>query len=177
MQCTLREWRREYADALAGLINNLKVQENLRDGIPYPYTTEDANYFLDEMIAADRNRVIAFAVFADDTLCGSISVVRQENIHFRTGELGYYIGEPFWGHGIGTEAIRQICTYVFEHTDIIRIFAEPFAYNGASCRILEKNGFVYEGTLRCNAVKNGRILDMKMYARLKGVVPGETRVD
>jgi RimJ/RimL family protein N-acetyltransferase len=56
---------------------------------------------------------------------------------------------------------------VFEHTDIIRIFAEPFAHNLGSCRVLEKAGFQYEGTLRCNAEKNGEILDMKMYALIK----------
>lgn len=94
-------------------------------------------------------------------------MTRAENVHSRTGELGYYLGESFWGHGIASEAVRQICSYVFEHTDILRIFAEPFAYNTASCRVLEKAGFSCEGTLRCNAVKNGRVLDMKMYALLR----------
>ena len=69
--------------------------------------------------------------------------------------------------GIGSEAVRLICRQVFENSDIIRIFAEPFSYNIASCRVLEKNGFVYEGTLRKNAVKDGKVLDMKMYALIK----------
>ena len=81
--------------------------------------------------------------------------------------MGYYIAEPFWGMGIGTSAVEQICRHIFENTDIIRIFAEPFASNAASCRVLEKNGFVYEGTLRSNAVKNGKILDMKMYSLIR----------
>lgn len=66
-----------------------------------------------------------------------------------------------------TEAVKQICGYVFGNSDIIRIYAEPFAYNIASCRVLEKAGFQYEGTLRSNAVKNGKVLDMKMYSLLK----------
>lgn len=66
-----------------------------------------------------------------------------------------------------TEAVRQICEYVFDKSDIIRIYAEPFEYNIASCRVLEKVGFQYEGTLRNNAVKNGKIIDMKMYSLLK----------
>lgn len=66
-----------------------------------------------------------------------------------------------------TNAVKQICKYVFANSDIIRIYAEPFAYNAASCRVLEKAGFRYEGVLRSNAVKNGKILDMKMYALLK----------
>ena len=66
-----------------------------------------------------------------------------------------------------TSAVRQICAHVFANSDIIRIYAEPFSHNVASCRVLEKAGFRYEGTLRANAVKNGRVIDMRMYALLK----------
>ena len=100
-------------------------------------------------------------------MIGSIGVFRQENIHFQTAQLGYYIGEPYWGNGYMTSAIKQICKYVFEHTDIIRIYAEPFAHNIASCRALEKAGFQYEGTLKSNAVKCDSVVDMKMYALIK----------
>lgn len=92
---------------------------------------------------------------------------RQGNIHRQTAELGYYIAEEYWGKGIMTEAVKQVCDYVFQKSDIIRIYGEPFAYNTASLRVLEKAGFQYEGTLRNNAVKNGKVLDMKMYAILK----------
>ena len=101
-------------------------------------------------------------------MTGSIGVFRQENIHRQTAELGYYLAEEYWGNGLMTQAVRQICSFVFEQSDILRIYAEPFAYNIASCRVLEKAGFTCEGTLRQNAVKNGRVLDMKMYALLKG---------
>ncbi len=167
MRVTLECWRPDFAAALAGTIGDRLVQDTLRDGIPYPYTTADAEAFIGQMRASDANRLIAFAIVCDGTLCGSISVTRQSNVHFRTGELGYYVARTHWGRGIASEAVRQICAYVFAHTDIIRIFAEPFAGNAASCRVLEKNGFVREGTLRQNAVKNGRVLDMYMYARLR----------
>ena len=61
----------------------------------------------------------------------SIFVFRQENIHKRTAELGYYIAQEYWGKGIMTEAVKQICEYVFDSSDIIRIYAEPFAHNSA----------------------------------------------
>lgn len=83
--------------------------------------------------------------------------------------MGYYIGEPYWGQGFGTSAVKQVCNYIFANTDIIRIFAEPFAYNTTSCRVLEKAGFQLEGILQKNAVKNGQILDMKMYAKIKSL--------
>ena len=119
------------------------------------------------MRSADPNDTFAFAITVDDKAVGSISAFRQGNIHRKTAELGYYLAEEYWGKGIMTEAVRQLCDYVFSHTDIIRIFAEPFAYNIGSCRVLEKAGFQYEGTLRSNAVKNGKVLDMKMYSKLR----------
>lgn len=167
MECKIREWQIEDAENLALVINNKKIQDNLRDGIPYPYTVEDAKEYITSMLSADKDATYTFAITVDDKAIGSIGVFRCNNIHFRSAEMGYYIAESYWGKGIGTNAVKQTCKYIFEHTDIIRIFAEPFAYNTASCHILEKAGFQCEGILRKNAVKNGVILDMKMYALIK----------
>lgn len=166
-EMVIREWKVEDKYNLAKNLNNKKVLDNLRDGLPYPYTEKDAEEFITEMISADKTKTFAFAITVDDIVIGSIGIFRCDNIHYRTAEMGYYIGEEYWGKGIGTSAVRQACAYVFDHTDIIRIFAEPFAYNEASCRVLEKAGFVFEGILQSNAVKNGEILDMKMYALVK----------
>lgn len=152
---------------MAAALSNKKVQDNLRDGLPYPYTEQDGKDFISAMLSAGENETFAFAITVNNIVIGSISIFRQGNIHRQTAELGYYIAEEYWGKGIMTEAVKQICRYVFDKTDIIRIYAEPFAYNTASCRVLEKAGFQYEGTLRRNAVKNGRVIDMKMYSLLK----------
>ncbi len=167
MECVLRQWRPEDAGDLAETINNPNILNNLRDGIPYPYSVKDAEEFIGAMLAADPANNFAFAITVDDRAVGSISISRCANIHSRTAELGYYLGEAYWGKGLCTSAVRQACRHVFDNTDIIRIFAEPFAYNTASCRVLEKAGFLCEGILRKNACKNGRILDMKMYACIK----------
>lgn len=164
----IRKWELADAKDLAAALSNKRVQDNLRDGLPYPYTEQDGRDYIAAMLAADQNNTFAFAVTADGKVIGSIAAFRQGNIHAKTAELGYYIAEEYWGQGIMTEAVRQLCKHIFSGSDIIRIYAEPFAYNIGSCRVLEKAGFVYEGTLRRNAVKNGRVLDMKMYARLKG---------
>ena len=151
----------------AAALSNKKVQNNLRDGLPYPYTEQDGEEYISAMLSSDEKETFAFAITADNKVIGSIGVFRQENIHRQTAELGYYIAEEYWGKGIMTEAVKQICEYVFDKSDIIRIYAEPFAYNTPSCRVLEKAGFQYEGTLRSNAVKNGKVIDMKMYSYLK----------
>jgi len=167
MECKIREWQIEDAENLASVINNKKIQDNLRDGIPYPYTVENAKEYITSMLSADKDETYAFAITVDDKAIGSIGVFRCNNIHFRSAEMGYYIAETYWGKGIGTSAVKQTCKYIFDHTNIIRIFAEPFAYNTASCHILEKAGFQCEGILRKNAIKDGVILDMKMYALIK----------
>ena len=99
--------------------------DNLRDGIPFPYTAEDAKEFIQAMNAADPETTFSFAITVDDKAIGSIAAFRQSNIH-----------------------------------------SEPFAHNIGACRILEKSGFQLEGTLRKNAVKNGVVVDMKMYSIL-----------
>lgn len=167
MICKIRKWRLTDASDLAAALSNPKVQDNLRDGLPYPYTEQDGIAYISEMLSANENETFAFAITADDKAIGSIGVFRQGNIHRQTAELGYYVAEEYWGKGIATEAIKQVCKYVFANSDILRIYAEPFAYNTASCRALEKAGFQCEGTLRNNAVKNGKIVDMKLYALLK----------
>lgn len=166
--CGIRKWRLSDAADLAAALSNPNILNNLRDGLPYPYTEQDGKDYISAMLSSDVNEVFAFAITVDDKAVGSIGVFRQENIHRQTAELGYYISEECWGKGLMTEAVRQICRYVFEKSDIIRIYAEPFAHNAASCRVLEKAGFQYEGTLRSNAVKNGKVVDMKMYSLLRG---------
>ncbi len=167
MEVRIRPWQIGDAPDLARAINNPKVLMNLRDGIPYPYAVADAEAFIRGMRAAEPDTVYAWAIDVDGRAAGSIAVFRQGNIHRRTAEMGYYVGEDHWGKGVATLAVRAACDWVFRHTDILRIFAEPFDQNGASCRVLEKAGFQLEGVLRKNAVKNGEVLDMKMYARVK----------
>ncbi len=163
----LREWKLSDAQNLASAINNKNVLDNLRDGIPYPYAEQDGKDFITAMLSADKNSTFAFAIEIEGKVVGSIAVFRQNNIHFRTAELGYYLAEEYSGKGIMTEAVKQVCKYVFDNSDIIRIYAEPFAHNIGSCRVLEKAGFQFEGLLRANAVKNGAIIDMKMYALIR----------
>lgn len=170
MKCRIRKWELSDAKDLAAALSNKKVQDNLRDGLPYPYTEQDGKEFISAMLSADENETFAFAIMVDDKVVGSIGIFRQGNIHSQTAELGYYIAEEYWGKGIMTEAVKQICAYVFAKSDIIRIYAEPFAYNIASCRVLEKVGFQYEGTLRNNAVKNSKVIDMEMYSLLKAEI-------
>ncbi|MDE6850438.1 MAG: GNAT family N-acetyltransferase [Clostridia bacterium] len=163
----LREWKESDAVALARLLNDKKILDNLRDGLPYPYTENDALWYINSCLNADKDKQFCFAIIYNGEVVGSIGLFRQENIHSKTAELGYYIGAQYWDKGITTEAVRLACKHVFDNTDIVRIFAEPFAKNTASCRVLEKNNFVLEGIMRKNAFKNDTFRDMKLYAYVK----------
>jgi RimJ/RimL family protein N-acetyltransferase len=99
MNYSIRPWVIEDADALATAINNKKIQDNLRDGLPYPYTVEDALNYINWILSAEKDSLYAYAITADDKAIGSIGVFRKDNIHSRTAELGYYIAEPYWGKG------------------------------------------------------------------------------
>ena len=167
MKIAIRPWEEGDSAALANLLNNPRILHNLRDGLPYPYTEKDAADYIRAMRSADPESTFAFAVTLDGEVIGSAGVFRRDNIHRRTAELGYYLGEPYWGRGYMTQAARLVCARVFEGTDILRIFAEPFARNAASCRVREKAGFVCEGVMRSMAFKDGEVLDMKLYALVR----------
>ena len=175
MNCVLRKWRASDAKDLAAALNNEKILNNLRDGLPFPYTEQDAADYISAMLASDANDTFAYAITVNDRAIGSIGAFRQSNIHRQTAELGYYLAEEYWGRGIMTDAIRQLCGIVFETTDILRIFAEPFSYNTGSRRALEKAGFCYEGTMKSNAVKNGKVLDMTLYSLTRSIEPYPVR--
>lgn len=166
MNCCLEKLDLRFAEDLARIIGDKKVQDNLRNGIPYPYTAADAKDFITFATSTESDFEYIFAITFDKKFVGCISATRGQNIHCRTAEIGYYVDPNFWGRGLAACAIRQLCDFIFAETDIIRVYAEPFARNIASCRALEKAGFEFEGTLHSNAVKNGIIEDMKMYCKI-----------
>lgn len=167
MECKLRPWRITDAADLVATLNNQNILKNLNDGIPYPYTLQDAREYITSMIEADDNDTFAFAITLDDRVIGSISAFRQSHAHRLSAEVGYYLAEAYWGRGIVPNVLRQLSQWIFEDTDIVRLFAIIYAFNTSSARVLQKCNFRHEGTLRQSAVKQGVILDTDVYALLR----------
>ena len=167
MDFVLREWRQSDAAGVAKYANNEKIACNLRDVFPHPYTLTDAEYFVNSCLEADEARQLFRAIEVDGHTAGSIALSLGSDVYRMTAELGYWLAEDFWGRGIMTEAVRQICREAFDRFDILRIFAEPFAENLGSRRVLEKAGFTCEGTMRNGVYKNGRVHSYCMYALLR----------
>ena len=164
---TLRPWQLSDAEAIAPAADNPKIAANLRNAFPSPYTQADAEWFVGDCIAQDETRQLARAIVAEGRAVGSISVLLQNDVYEKSAELGYWLAEPYWGQGIMTEAVRRICREAFDRFAILRIFAEPFADNLGSRRVLEKAGFSWEGTMRNGVFKQGRVHSYCMYALLR----------
>lgn len=161
----LRELSPSDKRPLARLANNKKIWDNLRDYIPYPYTTRDAEVFI--ALCREEDPKVTLAIEYRKKLAGVIGLVLQKDVYRISAELGYWIGEKYWSKGIGTRSIRLMLHYGFSTINLHRVYAGVFGYNVASCRVLEKNGFVREGILREAIIKNDRIADELRYGCLK----------
>lgn len=166
MQNLLKPWSMEYATSIASVLCNENILNNLRDGIPYPYEEKDAKAFIQSMLDAPEDSIYSWAIVIDGKAVGSLSATRQRNVHRLSAELGYYIAEEYWNQGYTTYAVQQACDEIFKTTNIVRIYAMPYQDNIGSCRVLEKAGFAQEGILHKNAIKNGIIKNMVLYAKL-----------
>lgn len=165
----VRDVRLQDAPSMAAYGDNPRVAANLRDGFPHPYRLEDAESFLDLMMQQEPRTV--FAIATESEAIGVIGLTLGEDVHRFTAELGYWLGEPFWGRGIMTDAVRVVVEHGFSELGLLRIYAEPYAGNVGSARVLEKAGFELEGRMRANVFKDGRILDQLLYSVTNGRVP------
>lgn len=162
---TLRAISEDDHSALVRLANNKKIWQNLRDVFPYPYGDEEGRFFM-KLVRQDKKNLRS-VIDVDGSFVGMIGAFLQDDVAKYTAELGYWLGEPFWGKGIMTEAIRLKCDQVFKQTEINRVFAKVFDYNIPSMKALEKNGFIKEGVGREAVFKDGVFCDDHNYALLR----------
>lgn len=161
-RCAIRSWETGDLRSLVHHANNRRIWENLRDRFPYPYTSKDGSGFIRRARSVRPETLFALAV--DGVAVGGIGFMLHEDIERVSAELGYWLGEEFWGRGIVSEAVPAMTRYAIEQHGLTRVYALPFAHNLASCRVLEKAGFALEGRLRRSAIKDGQIVDQCQYA-------------
>ncbi len=161
-QATIRNFRPDDVESIARYANNRAVWRNLRDRMPHPYSVDDAVRFL-EMIA-HQSPPTSFAIAVGSEACGAIGLELHDDVFRRTAEIGYWLGEPFWGRGIATEAVRALTDYALRTFDLCRIEAGVYEWNPASMRVLEKAGYTLEARLRKSVTKDGQTIDRLLYA-------------
>ena len=160
MEFTLRPWVESDLGSLVKHANNPKIAANMTDAFPHPYTEENGKAF----IAMAMRAPSILAIEVNGEAVGGIGIHPQSDIMCKNAELGYWIGEAFWGKGIITQAVKQMLDMAFSKYDITRVYARPFGSNVASQRVLEKAGFTLEARIEKNIYKNGVFQDELIYA-------------
>ncbi|MEK6287274.1 MAG: GNAT family N-acetyltransferase [Acidobacteriota bacterium] len=159
---TLRPWMPRDEEALVRHANSRKIWLNLRDAFPHPYTPADAMHWI--QIANPTTPITNFAIVVDGAAVGGIGLVLKDDVFRRSAEIGYWLGEEFWGRGIVTEAVRAVTDYAFATFDLCRVYAGVFEWNPASMRVLEKAGYEFECRMRKSVTKDGQTIDELIYA-------------
>ncbi len=159
--CTVRPWLASDVTSLVRHANNRKIWLNLRDRFPHPYLRKHGQEFI--RYARQESSEHAFAIVVDDAAVGGVGFIVKSDVDRVTAEIGYWLGEDFWGRGIATEAVRAITRYAIERYQLTRLFGVVFDRNPASARVLEKAGYVFEARLRRSAIKEGQVIDQLQY--------------
>jgi len=162
MEVKLRPWNIEDIESLVENANNYEIARFMSDAFPFPYTVENAKNFI--AFATKDNPIHIFAIEINGKAVGGIGIHPQADIMKKNAELGYWLGEKYWGKGIISKAIQEIISFAFSTYDITRIYARPFGTNTASQRVLEKAGFTLEARIKESIYKNGEFLDELVYA-------------
>jgi ribosomal-protein-alanine N-acetyltransferase len=175
----LRAPRAEDIPRIVKLADNRKVWMNLLDRFPHPYDEDDARAFLD-LVVTMPGPLAHFAIAIDDgggggdegdggrdQLVGMAGIEGMSDVHRAGAHVGYWVGEPYWGRGIATAALKALTAYAFTTFSFERLEAEVFAWNAASARVLEKSGYRREARLRSSVLKAGQLIDGLLYARLR----------
>ena len=161
----LRRLNKDDRQSLAYLANNKKIWDNVCDYIPYPYTENDAESFIN--LTMLETIPMTFAIEYSGQFCGVIGLTGQRDVYKKTAEIGYWIGEPFWNKGIATTAVKLMTSYGLQSLDFVRIHTGVFEYNVGSMRALEKNGYVRDGVFKKSIFKNEKIWDEHRFSIVK----------
>lgn len=166
MEITLEKWKKEDAYDLMKICNETD-RTYLSNRLPYPYTEENADWWLNMVSEKEGKRGIFRSVRVDGEIVGNITVEQKEDVFVKDAELGYLLLPRMWSRGIMSEAVRRICEIAFKELDIVRITGQVYEPNAASRRILEKNGFELEGILKKAVFKEGKIWNLCVYGKTK----------
>ena len=160
--CEVRGFKECDAGSIAALANNRKIWLNLRDAFPHPYHLRDAQQFIKMASTLEPQRI--FTIALADKAVGAIGFNPGKDVECISAEIGYWLGEPYWGRGIMTEVLQAVTKYAMQKFSLTRMFALPFQWNVASFRVLEKAGYKLEGRLHNSCIKDGKIIDQLQYA-------------
>ncbi|MCU0322525.1 MAG: GNAT family N-acetyltransferase [Chitinophagaceae bacterium] len=159
----LRIWQKEDAQQLAAIANNKNIWSNVLDSFPSPYTVMDALQWINKESSAQP--ITKFAIEYQGSVVGGIGMILNEDVYRNNIELGYFVGETYWGKGIATTAIKTIVEHIQKNYSVNRVMARVYAHNTASMKALQKAGFHLEGIQEKAAIKNNVLIDVYVWVR------------
>ena len=158
----LRQWTINDAKELSDLMNSAD-RSYLSNGLPYPYTEENGKWWINMVNEKSEQSGIYRAIIVDKKVVGMVSLEKKSDVYEKDAEISYLLREEYWGRGIITQAVLEVCKEAFEKLDILRITGAVFSPNEASKKVLTKAGFVLEGVMKNAVYKNDKVMDLCYY--------------
>lgn len=166
MNIRLRPWQANDLEPLVKLADNKRIYDQVRDLFPHPYTFDDGKYWLSVNVGVTP--VINFVIEVDGQFAGSIGMVPQTDVYRSNMEIGYWLGEPFWGRGITSKAVELIVNLIWhQYPEVYRIYANTYEHNEASKKALLKNAFELECVHKKGVIKNGQLIDEYVWVKFR----------
>jgi RimJ/RimL family protein N-acetyltransferase len=161
----LRAREEDDLSRLNELFNDVDVLNNL-DVVPFGQSMAGIREWWETTRRSDDSAIFVIETI-DGTVVGGCSL---ENIDggARHAWLGIWLGQPYWGQGYGTDALRVLCRFGFEHMNLHRISLWCFEFNERARHVYENIGFKLEGTLRQARFRNGHYVDLHVMGLLAG---------
>lgn len=163
----IRPYRKEDEVDLVAQANNPRIAQTLRDSFPSPYTLQDARRWI-TFCLHENSEHFNWAITLHDRVIGGIgAAVCGQDIYRFNAEVGYWLGEDYWGRGIVVDALDQMTNWIFANTPVIRLYAGVFSFNTASMRVLVKAGYHLEAIHKQAIFKKNQFWDEHYFVKIK----------
>ena len=159
----------KHIPSLIELLNNPNVSDWLMN-VPQPYTEETAKEWIDITREMEDGKDFGYAVELNGVHIGGIGMNVQgralAGLDDHKAEIGYWLGEPYWGNGYMSDAIKQLMKLAFEDLGLTRLYAHTHEGNTASEKLLLRHGFEHEGFLKKSFKKGDRVFNANLFAKV-----------
>lgn len=163
----LREYRKEDTRTAQRYLNDSEIMKFLRPNIPFPYTFEDEQKWMDNNSANKDTYNFAIETLNDNRYIGGCGV---EKVDWKNSvvTVGIFIGDKdYWGKGYGTDAMKILIRFIFEQMNINKINLHVYSFNERAIKSYKKCGYVKEGVLRQELYRDGKYHDIVVMGLLK----------
>jgi ribosomal-protein-alanine N-acetyltransferase len=162
------------APSIAASADSPAIAKYMANTFPNPYTQAQAESWIALNYAIPHPSHFAICeASSPDIVIGGIGLKPGSDVKFHTAEMGFWVGEKYWGKGYTTEALEAFTNWSFNEWEgkdgqrLRRIWGGVFTGNSASMRCFEKCGYNREGVMKEHIEKDGVVMDMHLFGLTK----------